>query len=43
MLARSQRVANRHFREATGWRPQYPDVGAALRAVAAEIGGGIAA
>lgn len=37
LLARSQRVSNRRFGEVTGWRPRYPDVGAALRAVVAEL------
>ncbi|MGH8922437.1 MAG: NAD-dependent epimerase/dehydratase family protein, partial [Actinomycetes bacterium] len=33
---RSQRVANRRFKDATGWAPRYPDAAAGWRAMAAE-------
>ena len=37
MLARSQRLSNRHFRHASGWAPRYPSAREGLPAVAAEI------
>ena len=40
IMARSQRVTNRSFREATGWAPQHADVVAGWRAVAAALGDG---
>jgi nucleoside-diphosphate-sugar epimerase len=35
IMARSQRVSNRRFRDATGWAPRHPDAVAGWRAVAA--------
>ena len=40
MLARSERVSNRRFKEATGWEPTYPTVRQGWPAVVAAIGGG---
>src|SRR5205807_2031421 len=40
MMARSQRVSNRRFKEATGWEPTYPTVRQGWPAVVAAIGGG---
>ncbi len=38
VLGASRRVSSRRFREATSWRPAYPDATVGLRQVAAEIG-----
>jgi nucleoside-diphosphate-sugar epimerase len=38
MLARSQRVSNRTFREATGWAPRYPSIREGYPEVVAQIG-----
>lgn len=37
-LARSQRVSNRRFKEATGWRPKYPSVREGFPPVIAAVG-----
>ena len=37
MLARSQRVSNRRFKEATGWAPQYPSMRQGWPAIVAEM------
>ncbi len=39
LLARSLRISNRKIREASGWRPQYPSVPDAWRAVVAALRG----
>jgi hypothetical protein len=36
-LSRSQRVSNKHFREATGWVPQFPAIGAGMADVVAAM------
>lgn len=38
-LARSHRVSNRRFKEATGWSPRYPSVREGWPAIAPSIGG----
>jgi nucleoside-diphosphate-sugar epimerase len=38
-LARSQRISNRKFREASGWAPRYPSAREGWQAVAAEVAG----
>ncbi len=40
-LARSQRVSNRRFREASGWGPAYPSVREGWPAVIAELDSGV--
>lgn len=37
MLARSQRISNRRFKEATGWAPQYPSMRAGWPAIVSEM------
>src|SRR5439155_4001075 len=37
-IARSQRVSNKRFREATGWKPRYPTVNEGWPAVVAAMG-----
>jgi nucleoside-diphosphate-sugar epimerase len=39
-LAVSQRVSNRHFRDATGWRPSSPNVGVGFEKLAAQLDAG---
>src|SRR5439155_21455016 len=41
LLARSQRVANRRFRDATGWAPPHPTVREGGPALAGAIGDGV--
>jgi hypothetical protein len=38
-IARSQRVSNKRFKDATGWRPRYPTVNEGWPAVVANMGG----
>jgi nucleoside-diphosphate-sugar epimerase len=38
LLARSQRVSNRSFRDATGWEPSYPSIREGFPAVFADLG-----
>jgi nucleoside-diphosphate-sugar epimerase len=38
VMARSQRLSNRRFAEATGWKPAYPSVGEGWPAVVAAVG-----
>ena len=38
-IARSQRVSNKRFKDATGWQPRYPTVNEGWPAVVAEMGG----
>ena len=37
MLARSQRISNRRFKDATGWAPQYPSMRASWPAIVAQM------